>query len=74
MSVVDCGPGRFAIWRELKRETSRCVYKELQQIFRERGPVDEVLMDNALSFKSAELMQLFKSWNINPYYRAAYRP
>ena len=74
LSVVDCGPGRFAIWRELKRETSRSVYKELQQIFRERGPVDEVLMDNALSFKSAELMQLFKSWNINPYYRAAYRP
>ena len=74
LSVVDCGPGRFTIWRELKRETSQCIFKELQQIFRERGPVDEIVMDNACSFKSAEIMQLFSSWNIHPYYRAAYRP
>ena len=74
LSIVDCGPSRFAIWRELKRETARCVYVELQQIFRERGPVDEVVMDNARSFKAHELVQLFQHWNIGTFYRAAYRP
>ena len=74
LTIVDFGPSRFAIWREIKRETARCVYKELQQIFRERGPVDEIVMDNAQSFKAAELVQLFHAWNVHAYYRAAYRP
>ena len=74
LSVVDCGPSRFAIWRELKRETARCVQVELQQIFRERGPVDEVMMDNDKSFKAYELRQLFRYWNIGTFYRAAHRP
>ena len=73
LSMVDCGPGRFAIWRELKRETARCISTELEQIFHERGPVDEVIMDNALCFRSSELGNLFKQWKIKVFYRAAHR-
>ena len=25
LTMVDCGPGRFVIWRELKRETAQCI-------------------------------------------------
>ena len=74
LTVIDCGPGRYALWRELKRETAQCIYIQLQQIFRERGPVDEILMDNATAFRSSELRQLFEHWRIRPFYRAAYRP
>ena len=74
LSIVDCGPGRFAIWREVKRETARCVYNELHQIFLERGPVDEIILDNAASFRSNELQQLFEYWRILPFFRAAHRP
>lgn len=74
LSVVDCGPGRYALWRELKRESAQCILLQLQQIFMERGPVDEILMDNATAFRSRELNELFKYWKIRPLYRAAYRP
>ncbi|RUS91908.1 hypothetical protein EGW08_000310 [Elysia chlorotica] len=73
LSVVDCGPGRFAIWRELKNETSFAICKELEQIFCERGPVAEVLMDNGAAFRSAELNDLLRRWSTSPFFRAAHR-
>ena len=74
LTMVDCGPGRFALWRELKRESAWCVCVELQSVFWERGPVEEVVMDNGKCFRSSELRALFEHWNINTFFRAAYRP
>ena len=74
LTLVDCGPGRFAIWRELTRETGECIKFQLNQIFLERGPVQEVLMDNSTAFHSVTLAELFERWKIRRYYRAAYRP
>ena len=31
-------------------------------------------MDNALSFRSSELQQLFNQWKVRPFYRGAHRP
>ena len=45
----------------------------LEEVFRERGPVDEILMDNASIFRSAEFRQFLQCWNVRPWYRAAYR-
>ena len=39
----------------------------------ERGPVDEVLMDNSASFHSSLLKEMFDNWKINTYFRVAYR-
>ena len=74
LSVVDCGPGRFAIWRELRDETSEGIINKLEEIFYERGPVDELLMDNATSFKSQEMNAFMSKWQVSPCYRAAHRP
>ena len=52
LSVVDCGPGRIAIWRQLKRESTDEIALILNEIFLERGPVEELLMDNATVFRS----------------------
>ena len=73
LSLVDCGPGRFAIWREMKGETSTEICKELENIFFERGALREVLIDNAPNFKSTELKEKLKRWNVRPVYRAAWR-
>ena len=73
LSIVDCGPGRFAIWRELKRETAECIAAVMEEIFLERGPVDEVLMDNATAFRSELLRELLDRWKVRPFYRNAYR-
>ena len=42
-------------------------------MFLERGPVDEVMMDNASYFHSGELLGLFEEWRVQVFYRAAYR-
>ena len=73
LSMVDCGPGRFAVWRELRRETAECIASELEEVFLERGPVEEVLMDNATAFRSETLRELFDRWKIQPFIRNAYR-
>lgn len=74
LSIVDCGPGRFAIWRKLTRETTEFITGILDEIFLERGPVREVLMDNGMAFRSELMMLFFRKWNVRPLYRAAYRP
>ena len=74
LTVVDCGPGRFALWRELKHETVECIVAVLNQIFEERGPAQELLMDNAAVFKSRTFEKFCQEWNVQRYFRAAYRP
>ena len=74
LTMVDCGPGRFAIWRQLKSETTQCIITEMKQIFFERGPVSEVLLDNATVFRSQLFTEFMATWNIQVFYRAAYRP
>lgn len=73
LSMVDCGPGRFAIWRELQRENAECIVAMLEEVFLERGPVEEVLMDNATVFRSESFRELLDRWKIQPFFRNAYR-
>lgn len=74
LSMVDCGPGRVAIWRELRAENAEEIAGVLNEIFLERGPVDEVLMDNGTAFRSQALKDLLDRWNVRRFFRAAYRP
>lgn len=74
LSVVDCGPSRFAIWRSLRNETTRAVREELQNIFQERGPPVEFLTDNGPCFASREMSAFLESWCVSHVFSAAYRP
>ncbi|XP_076056355.1 uncharacterized protein LOC143034304 [Oratosquilla oratoria] len=74
LSMVDCGPGRFGIWRELKAETGEEIERVMNEIFLERGPVDEVLMDNGTAFRSEALKGTLDKWKTRRFFRAAYRP
>ncbi|XP_076036529.1 uncharacterized protein LOC143022271 [Oratosquilla oratoria] len=74
LSMVDCGPGRFGIWRELKAETGEEIARVINEVFLERGPVDEVLMDNDTAFRSEALKGTLDKWNTRRFFRAAYRP
>ncbi|KAG1670086.1 Exosome complex component MTR3 [Nymphon striatum] len=57
LSMVDCGPSRFAIWRRLSSETAASIIAQLQGIVIERGPCDEFLLDNSTAFSSHEDLQ-----------------
>ena len=52
LSMIDCGPGRLAIWRELHAELASAVAEELEKVMLECGPVMEVIMDNGTVFRS----------------------
>ena len=74
LTVVDCGPSRFAIWRRVRSENAAEIGDHMEEIFRERGPPDELLMDNSTSFRSRRIEVLCDEWRIRRRYRAAYRP
>ena len=74
LSMVDCGPGRVAIWRELRAENAEEIARILNEVFLERGPVEQVLMDNGTAFRSQVVKEMLDKWNVSRYFRAAYRP
>ncbi|KAG1683689.1 putative uncharacterized transposon-derived protein F52C9.6 [Nymphon striatum] len=73
LTMIDCGPGRVALWRELSAETADIIVPILDEIFFERGPVDELLMDNARVFHSRVMREMMDKWGIKGFFRTAYR-
>ncbi|XP_065667733.1 uncharacterized protein LOC136088022 [Hydra vulgaris] len=74
LTKIDCGPSRFAIWRKLPREDTKNVVSQLEPVFREHGPPQELLMDNGAVFKSSEFSNICEKWCVKKKYRCAYRP
>ena len=71
--MVDCGPGRYAIWREMNNERAESIVSHLNQIFCERGPVHQILMDNSTAFRSEKMAGLLSKWGVSAWFRAAYK-
>ena len=63
MLMVDCGPGKIATWWELSGETGMVIAALLNELFLEKGSVEEILMDNGTAFKSAPVKAVLDRWN-----------
>ena len=74
LTLCDCGPSRFAIWRRIPSEDEATVAKQLEAVFCEYGPPDELLLDNSASFRSALVRKACEAWNVRLRFRCAYRP
>jgi len=72
LSVIHCGPSRFAIWQRLQNQTASAVTQSLERIFLERGPPEELLSDNGPCFNSSVTKTLFDKWGISHINSAAY--
>ncbi|XP_067949570.1 uncharacterized protein [Watersipora subatra] len=72
LTVIDCGPSRYAIWRKLKNETLSAVSEQLEHIFTKRGSSAELLSDNGPCFRA--LPQMLRNWNVMQLFSCAYRP
>ena len=57
-----------------EREDAQDISAELDNIFLERGPVDELLLDNSTAFRSQCLGDMLSHWNITWVIQASYRP
>ena len=67
LTMIDCWPGRVAIWRKIRAETVKEIKRIFEEVFMERGPVEEVLMDNGTSFHSELLRELCEKWGVKQY-------
>ena len=74
LTVIDCGPSRFSIWREVCSENSAELNRAIESIFREHGPPEELLVDNGASFRSYAFRQMCDKWGVLLIFRGAYRP
>ncbi len=74
LSVVDCGPGRYAMWKRLLGERSNDVARALRTIFMERGAPGELLTDNGPCFRGPELAAELEIWGVAHLFSCAYRP
>ena len=69
LTLVDCGPSQYAIWRRLRRQDSDSIIAQLESIFLERGAPKELLTDNYTSFRSASFHEFCSRWRVKVRYR-----
>ena len=72
LSLIDCGPSRFAAWRHLRRQDSSSVMQQLESVFLERGAPFELLMDNDTAFRSVVFKRFLDRWAVRAHFRCAY--
>ena len=71
LSIVDCGPGRFAIWKRIKGETAEVISTVWEEVFLEREPVTEVFMDNGRAFRSATPKEMLDKWGVGCFFQSS---
>ncbi|XP_045101323.1 uncharacterized protein LOC123498225 [Portunus trituberculatus] len=74
LSLVDCGPSRFAAWRHLRRPHADTVVSHLEQVFCERGAPAELLCDNDTVFRGRRFAAFAARWGVSLRFRGAYAP
>ena len=74
MTLVDCGPGRFAIWRKIASECDGDLCTALRAVFNEFGPPQELLLDNFTTHRGAAIQKLLSEMGIESRFRCANRP
>ena len=74
LSLIDCGPSRFAMWRPIRCQDSGTVARQLEAVFYERGPPNEILTDNDTAFTSRSFRNFLEEWGVRLRLRCAYAP
>ena len=65
LSLIDCGPSRFAFWKPLQCQDSPSIIKQLEAVFCERELLSELLTDNGSAFYGERLAQFAKMWGVH---------
>ena len=72
LSVVDCGPSRYGIWRQLRRSDAAEITGHLEAVFLEYGAPGELLLDNATEFRSHRMRVFAARWGVRLRFRGVY--
>ena len=74
LTLIDCGPSRFAIWRPLSCQDAASIVRQLETVFCERGAPVELLTDNATNFSGETFSRFTERWGVRMRFRCAYVP
>ena len=74
LTIINCGPSRFAIWQPLHRQDAPTVIRQLENVFLERGPPMEILSDNETAFTCKDFGEFARNWNVHLQFQCAYSP
>ena len=74
LSLIDCGPSRFSIWRHLRRQDAANVVSHLESLFCKRGAPAEMLVDNDTAFRSKVFRGFLSEWGVRLHFRCAHVP
>ena len=74
LTLIDCGPSRFAIWRPLSCQDAASIVRQLETVFCERGAPVELLTDNATTFSGETFSRFAECWGVRMRFRCAYVP
>ena len=74
VTIIDCSPSRFAIWRPLRRQDVPTVIRQLENVFLERGPPMEIMTDNNTAFTSKDFREFARNWDVHLQFWCAYSP
>ena len=72
LTIIDCGPFRFAIWWPLHQQDTPTVIRQLENVFFERCPSMKILTDNNTAFTSKEFGEFARNWDVHLRFRCAY--
>ena len=73
LSLIDCGPLKFALWHQLSHiQGNTAVIRHLQSIFCKRGAPEKTLTDNYTTFRSEEPRRFLENWGDHLKLQAAY--
>ena len=74
LTVVDCGPSRFAIRRAIRNESDTEIVPMLRQAFSQFCPPAKLLCDNEKSFTSKLTRDFRKLAGVKLIFRCTYKP
>ena len=74
LTIIDCGPSRFSLWRQLRRPDADCVVEHLEQAFFERGAPVELLSDNDTVIRGRRFEAFAARWGVSLRIRAVHEP
>ena len=72
LTIIDCGPSRFAIWQQLRQQDAPS-YPTVGECFHRERPTDGNT-DNDTAFTSKDFREFARNWDVHLRFRCAYSP
>ena len=74
LTLIDCGPSHFAIWKPLYCQDSANIIKQLEMVFCERGLPIELLTDNGAALCGQRFAEFAWTWGVHVWFRYTHVP